>query len=210
MRSEPSCLNRQRSVHVSLFSIDVKGWSPGASRQFFLKHHNTLLGYTQADHNILLAKVWEKLRFVCRRDGLNVDMNIDEGMVQGWTGRYDCILHSHVLLYITAKLRKKGILTASEGYKGKVMIDDPLFCFFFSRKAIQAEKEMKCSLIEDAITEAYAELGLIIAKDKTVISTLNFTFLNRFFSKGAEVVKPIRTLMKVCTLSDRMIVTFQG
>ena len=89
------------------------------------------------------------------------------------------------------------------------MIDDPLFCFF-SRKAIQAEKEMKCSLIEDAITEAYAELGLIMAKDKTIISTLNFTFLNRFFSKGAEVVKPIRTLMKVCTLSDRMIVTFQG
>jgi len=137
-------------------------------------------------------------------------MDIDEGMVQGWTGRYDCILHSHILLYVTAKLRKKGILSAGEGYKGKVMIDETLFCFFFSRKSTKIEKELKCSLIEEALTEAYAELGLVIAKDKTIISTLNFTFLNRFFSKGAEVVKPIRTMMKVCTSSDRMIVTFQG
>lgn len=137
-------------------------------------------------------------------------MDIDEGMVQGWTGRYDCILHSHILLYVTAKLRKKGILSAGEWYKGKVMIDETLFCFFFSRKSTKIEKELKCSLIEEALTEAYAELGLVIAKDKTIISTLNFTFLNRFFSKGAEVVKPIRTMMKVCTSSDRMIGTFQG
>ena len=50
----------------------------------------------------------------------------------------------------------------------------------------------------------------MIAKDKTIISTLNFTILNRFFSKSAEVVKPIRTMMKVCTAADRMITTFQG
>jgi len=87
-------------------------------------------------------------------------MDIDEGMVQGWTGRYDCILHSHILLYVTAKLRKKGILSAGEGYKGKVMIDETLFCFFFSRKSTKIEKKLKCSLIEEALTEAYAELGL--------------------------------------------------
>ena len=139
-----------------------------------------------------------------------MDILIDEGMVQGWTRRYDCILHSHILLYVTAKLWKKGILSAGEGYKGKVMIDDALFCFFFSRKSTKLEKEKKCLLIEDAITEAYAEVGLVIAKDKMIISTLNFTFLNRFFSKGAEVVKPIRTMMKVCTSADRMITTFQG
>ena len=103
-----------------------------------------------------------------------------------------------------------GILSAGEGYKGKVMIDDALFCFFFSRKSTKLEKEKKCLLIEDAITEAYTEVGLVIAKDKTIISTLNFTFLNRFFSKGAEVVKPIRTMMKVCTSADRMNTTFQG
>ena len=74
-------------------------------------------------------------------------MDIDEGMVQGWTGRYDCIPHSHILLYVTAKLRKQGILTSSEGYKGKVMIDDALFCFF-SKKSTQEQ----------------------------IISTLNFTF----------------------------------
>ena len=114
------------------------------------------------------------------------------------------------MLYIKAKLSKQGILTSSEGYNGKVMIDDALFCFFFSKKATQSQKEMKCASIESALTEAYAELGLVIAKDKTIISTLNFTFLNRFFSMGAEVVKPIRTMMKLCTSSDRMIVTFQG
>jgi len=201
-------LSKSSEVGSCLFiSIDVKGWSPGASRNFFLSHHDLLMGYTQADHGISFKKVWENLRFVCRRDGLNVDMSIDEGMVQG---RYDCILHSHILLYVMAKLRKKGILSAGEGYKGKVMIDDALFCFFFSRKSTKAEKEKKCLLIEDAITEAYAELGLVIAKDKTIISTLNFTFLNRFFSKGAEVVKPIQTMMKVCTSADRMITTFQG
>lgn len=30
----------------------------------------TLMGYTQADHNISFEKVWEGLRFVCRIDGL--------------------------------------------------------------------------------------------------------------------------------------------
>ena len=201
-------LSKSSEVGSCLFiSIDVKGWSPGASRNFFLSHHDLLMGYTQADHGISFKKVWDNLRFVCRRDGLNVDMIIEEGMVQGWTGRYDCVLHSHILLYVTAKLR---ILSAGEGYKGKVMIDDALFCFFFSRKSTKQEKEKKCLLIEDAITEAYAEVGLVIAKDKTIISTLNFTFLNRFFSKGAEVVKPIRTMIKVCTAADRMITTFQG
>ena len=43
------------------------------------------------------------------------------------------------MLYVTAKLRKKGILTLNEGYKGKVMIDDALFCFF-AKKATQKEK----------------------------------------------------------------------
>ena len=148
-------LSKSSEVGSCLFiSIDVKGWSPGASRPFFLKHHHMLFNYTQADHDITFAKVWDKLRFVCRRDSLNVDMEINEGMVQGWTGRYVCILHSHVLHYVTAKLRKKGILTSSEGYKGKVMIDDALFCFLFSHKASQAEKEMKCALIKAAITEA--------------------------------------------------------
>ena len=120
------------------------------------------------------------------------------------------ILHSHLLLYVTAKLRKRGILSEGEGYKGKVMIDDALFCFFFSKKSTRQEKEKKCLLIEDAITEAYAEVGLVIAKDKTIISTLNFTFLNRFFSRGAEFVKPIRTMMKVCMAADRMVTTFSG
>ena len=177
-------LSKSSEVGSCLFiSIDVKGWSPGASRNFFLKHPDTVQNYTQADHNISFTKVWEGLKFVCRRDGLNVDMEINEGMVQGWTGRYDCILHSHILLYVTAKLRKRGILTSSEGYKGKVMIDDALFCFFFLKKATQEQREMKCASIEAAITEAYAELGLVIAKDKAIISTLNFTFLNWFFSQ---------------------------
>ena len=77
-------LSKSSEVGSCLFiSIDVKGWSPGASRPFFLKHHNTLQGYTQADHGISFSKVWDKLRFVCRRDSLNVAMNKDEGMVQG-------------------------------------------------------------------------------------------------------------------------------
>ena len=67
---------------------------------------------------------------------------------------------------------------------------------------------MKCRCKEEAITEAYAELGLIIAKDKTIISTHNFTILNRFFSQGVEVVKPLRSMMKICTSTDRMAVTF--
>ena len=193
-------LSKSSELGSCLFiSIDVKGWRPGDSRKFFLLHHDTVMGYTQGDHNISFEKVWEGLRYVYRRDGLSIDMEIDEGMVQGWTGRYDCILHSHILLYVTAKLRKKG----------KVMIDDALFCFFFAKKATQKEKEMKCRCIEEAITEAYAELGLIIAKDKTIISTRNFTFLNRFFSQGAEVVKPLRTMMKICTSTDRMVVTSQ-
>ncbi len=37
---------------------------------------------------------------------------------------------------------------------------------------------MKCRSIKDAITDTYAELGLVIAKDRTIISTHNFTFLN--------------------------------
>jgi len=118
--------------------------------------------------------------------------------------------HSHILLYVTAKLRKSGILTSSEGYKGEVMLDDALFCFFFSKKATQEQKQMKCAGIEEAITDAHAELGLIIAKDKTIISTLNFTFLHGFFSQGAEEVKPLRMMMKICTSSDRMVVTFQS
>lgn len=46
-----------------------------------------VFGYTQVDHGITFKMVWDKLRYVCRRDGLNVDMEINKGMVQGWTGR---------------------------------------------------------------------------------------------------------------------------
>lgn len=172
-------LSKSSEVRLCLFiRIDLKGWSPGAPRKVFLSHHDNIFGYNQSDHGISFKMVWDKLRFVCRRDGIAVDMKIDEGMVQGWTGIYDCILHHHILLYVTAKLREKRILTLSEGYKGKVMIDDARFCFFFAKKATQEEKKMKCRSIKDAITDTYAELGLVIAKDKTIISTHNFTFLN--------------------------------
>ena len=112
-------LSKSSELGSCLFiSIDVKGWRPGDSRKFFLLHHDTVMGYTQGDHNISFEKVWEGLRYVYRRDGLSIDMEIDEGMVQGWTGRYDCILHSHILLFVTAKLRKKGILT-QRGIQGE-------------------------------------------------------------------------------------------
>ena len=84
-------------------------------------------------------------------------------------------LYRQILLYATAKLREKRIITLSEV---NVMIDDALFCFFFAKKATQEEKEMKCKSIKDAITDTYAELGLVIAKDKMIISMHNFTFLN--------------------------------
>ena len=165
-------LSKSSKVRLCLFiRIDLKGWSPGAPRKVFLSHHDNIFGYNQSDHGISFKMVWDKLRFVCRRDGIAVDG-------QGWTGIYDCILHRHILLYVTAKLREKRILTLSEGYKGKVMIDDARFCFFFAKKATQEEKKMKCRSIKDAITDTYAELGLVIAKDKTIISTHNFTFLN--------------------------------
>ena len=108
---------------------------------------------------------------------------------------------------VTAKLRADGILTQHEGYKGKVMIDDAIFCFFFSPKATKQDKERKCKLVEDAIDRVYASLGLTIAKNKTIISSQ--MFLIKLISQGAEVTKPLRTLMKICTSIDRMIVTFQ-
>ena len=58
-------LSKSSEVGSCLFiGIDIKGWSPGASRPFFLKHHDTMFNYTQADHNITFSMVWDKLRFV--------------------------------------------------------------------------------------------------------------------------------------------------
>ena len=101
-----------------------------------------VFGYTQVDHGITFKMVWDKLRFVCRRDGLNVDMESTRAWCRD--GQDDTIF----------------CCISSEGYNGKVMIDDALFCFFFSKKATQSQKEMKCASIESALTEAYAELGL--------------------------------------------------
>ena len=51
-------LSKSSEVGSCLFiSIDVKGWSPGASWNFFLSHHDLLMGYTQADHGISFKKV---------------------------------------------------------------------------------------------------------------------------------------------------------
>lgn len=178
-------------------SMDITAWSPAAVREFFLKHHNMILAYMQADHGITFTDVWAHLRFVCRRDGLSIDMAMENGMVQGWTGKSDCVLHSHILYFVTATLRQNSILTSTEGYKGEVMIDDAVYCFFFSDKSSPAERGIKCRSVESAIDEVYGDLGLTIAKDKTIISTHMFTFLNKLFSQGAEVTKPIRTMIKI-------------
>ena len=41
-------LSKSSEVGSCLFkSIDVKGWSPGASQKFFLIHHDTVMGYNK-------------------------------------------------------------------------------------------------------------------------------------------------------------------
>ena len=191
-------------------STDISGWSPKADREFFLRHHNMLLEYTTKEGTFNFTNAFEGLKFVSRRGNSRIIMEILQGMVQGWTGRCDCLLHAHILYYVAWRLREEEYMAKGERFQGRVQIDDSLFAFLFKMLQMIHQDQDHCQEVFDEVVRVYDELGLIVATDKTIVSTILYTFLNRFFAEGSEVAKPLRTMMKIGPNPDVVINTFHG
>jgi hypothetical protein len=107
-----------------VMSLDVTGWSPEAYRDMFIRHHDTILSYFEKFPGTSVRTLWDFLAIGLRKRGLNVIADFVDGMIQGWTGRLDCALHMHILLWLTYDLRCQGLITNQMGYHGLVLIDD--------------------------------------------------------------------------------------
>jgi hypothetical protein len=143
-----------------------------------------------------MAVLWRAVKIGIRKGGAKFLREFVEGMVQGWTGRLDSILHMHVLIWITDLLKREEQVESTMGYAGACLIDDALICFRFALDMGSAARAALARTLCDTVTRAYGRLGLTVAADKTLVSTHVFHFLNKFFAEGSEIMLPLRTIMK--------------
>ena len=169
-----------------------------------------LLSYTTKEGKFDFTAAFKDLKFVSRRGVTRIIMAFIQGMVQGWTGRCDCVLHAHILYYVAWRLRERTFMGGTARFIGKVQIDDSLFTFVFKMMQMLHQNQDHCLEVYEEMVKVYEELGLVVGKDKTIVSTIIFTFLNRFFAEGSEVAKPLRTMMKIGPNPDVVIDTFHG
>jgi hypothetical protein len=112
-------------------SLDVTGWSPGALRQFYFKHHE-VIKTLKKQFELGMAVLWHKIQIGIRKGGAKFLKKFVEGMVQGWTGRLASILHMHILIWITDLLKRDAQVRSTMGYSGACVIYDTLICYGFS------------------------------------------------------------------------------
>ena len=191
-----------------IMSLDITGWSLEAVRELFLRHHDIILSYFQAKEGTQFSTLWEHLIIAIRKKGLNACTDFMDGMIQGWCSKFDCLLHMHLLLWITFDLRFVGLITRDMGYTGLVLIDDAVLAYVFAKMQSRAEKCALAAALCEHVKKKYTSLGLKIAADKTIISTYQFHFLSCHYAEGSEIPLPLRTMMKVDIDPFRLIVSF--
>ena len=90
------------------------------------------------------------------------------------------------------------------------MIDDGVIAVKLDPRRSQESKEATAKKIVDFVIAVYAKLGYQIEAQKTIASLIKFTFLNRIFISGSEVIMPLKTAMKIDRdLSKRMSGVFE-
>jgi hypothetical protein len=50
-------------------SLDVTGWSPGASRQFYFKHHDECTKTLKKQFDLHMAVLWDKIKIGIKKGG---------------------------------------------------------------------------------------------------------------------------------------------
>jgi hypothetical protein len=191
-------------------SLDVTGWSPWASRNFFFAYHDEMIKYLKKQFDLLMSVLWNAVKISIRKGGAKFLREFIEGMVQGWTGGLDSILHMHVLIWITDLLKREAQVASTMGYAGACVIDDALISFRFSLDMSRSARASLAQTMCDTVSRAYSRLGLTVAPDKMLVSTHVFHFLNRFFTEGSEIMLLMRTIMKVGADPFALIQSFRG
>ncbi|KAI0985247.1 hypothetical protein GJ496_002290 [Pomphorhynchus laevis] len=123
--------------------------------------------------------------------------NVDTGMFQGFTGTMDTLLHLHVAYFCIKEGKRVGIIQPEESAIAMAMIDDRVICLPFSASRSPSEKAETARAFYNHIIRIYKLLGLTIDRDKTIVSTQNFVFLNIFFSRSHEVLTAVKVYSKL-------------
>ncbi|APG78071.1 RNA-dependent RNA polymerase [Shahe qinvirus-like virus 1] len=179
------------------FSADVDGWSPNMSRKHMLEHHQYVLNTTCCDFEFTLEELWDGLHFGINKRGIYTSHPCDSGDLQGWYGTMNSVLHAHVQSYAVRVLKEKGVLTRQGMGQSVVLIDDAVLKVIFPAKMTMPQREAASKVICETLVKTYADLGLKVSIEKTIVSTHMFTFLNRYFSGGSEISLPLKVMMKL-------------
>jgi hypothetical protein len=62
-------------------SLDVSGWSPGASRSFFIAHHDAMIKYLKKQFDLTMSVLWDAVKISIRKGGAKFLREFVEGMV---------------------------------------------------------------------------------------------------------------------------------
>lgn len=180
-----------------IVSNDVSGWSPQGDREAWSVHHDYVVATTKAPSNLCLRHIWRGIRMGIDKRGYSGCRPLPKGLFQGWTGTLDSLLNVRLSLYCVRVAKRQGFLLKNEGATTAGLIDDAV-------QAVELGKDIEhAQQATDAhfrITcDTWSGLSAEISKEKTLVSSVKFIYLNKLFCEGSEVLTP----MKVFARADR-------
>ncbi|APG78067.1 RNA-dependent RNA polymerase [Beihai sesarmid crab virus 4] len=194
--------NKPSAITITM-SLDVSGWSPNASRRHMLAHHKYITELSDIPNGYNVNKMWSTIQLYVNKRGNFLKKSAPSGMFQGFTGTLDTTLHQHMAYFAIRKCKDLGVLRPDEAAAAACLIDDGVLSVTLSMKRNEIDKQKTIKLFCETITRIYATIGYKIDPVKTICSTNKFTFLNRFYADGNEVVTPMKVFSKIDREFDR-------
>lgn len=176
-------------------SQDVSSWSVNMPRKVMYEFSDILLTMCRGDDKMSIESIWKNLTLAINKRGISMKGRVTDGCIMGWTGCSDTILHANIVSYAINRAKERGIIRQTESATSFELIDDSVLALDLDDRA--QDNVERIQRILDTIVEVYAELGFTIDKPKTIVSSIKMTFLNRVFTRGAEVLTPMKVFAKI-------------
>lgn len=205
-----------KSKRVVIMSLDVQGWSSNANRSKVLEHHDYVAKISGVNENYKLSKVWDDIVLFIKKRESFASKEMNTGMFQGFTGTLDTTLHQHLLYFAIREGKRAGIFRNDETAYGLCLIDDGVIALQLSDTRDSNSIDQVCNAFVEQVKKVYKSIGFIIDPVKTICSNIKFTFLNRIFMHGTEVMTPMKIFAKIdrdynrkfCSLYDQIQTVF--
>ena len=203
--SEPATAERIQEIkqatkgNTVIVSLDVKGWSPNMDREHAFRVFDVIMHAVEKveGYSPDFRPAYKDLELLLSRRGTYKSQYIPTGMIEGWTGTCDTIMHTLMTSYCIRQAKDLGLVPRGATGTSMAMIDDAVIVVNLPSDVADEERQRLAQVFMDLVRSTYRSLGFIVEASKTICSSRVATYLNRVYACGSEVIVPAKTFAKI-------------